>query len=155
MTDGQDDLRLKAPAHPHDVCTETRVEMTYVPLCLTRNTDIVSHTARTPQHQRQLISRSSSIVRFPCCASLASVWSAVASLFWVRTVWTCCQEYLDWLIDFTEIQRTPGLLLVLLLCCSFCSFCNLSCFGARLLSKIGSPNLCACVRDFLPPCVKN
>ena len=39
MTVCQDDLRLKAPAHPHDVCTETRVEMTDVQLCTSRNTD--------------------------------------------------------------------------------------------------------------------
>ena len=67
---GHDDLRLKAPAHPHDVCTESRVEMTDVPLCTTRNTDIVSHTARTILHQRQLTSRSSSIVRCPGQESL-------------------------------------------------------------------------------------
>ena len=28
MTVCHDDLRHKAPAHPHDECTETRVEMT-------------------------------------------------------------------------------------------------------------------------------
>ena len=39
MTVGHDDLNLKAPAHAHDVCTETRVEMTVVPLCRTMNTD--------------------------------------------------------------------------------------------------------------------
>ena len=39
MTVCQDDLRLKAPAHPHDVCTETRVLMTDVQLCTTKNTD--------------------------------------------------------------------------------------------------------------------
>ena len=33
------DLRLKALAHPHDVCTEARVEMTGVQLCTTRNSD--------------------------------------------------------------------------------------------------------------------
>ena len=39
LTVGHDDLRLKAPAHPHNVSTETRVEMSDVQLCTTRNTD--------------------------------------------------------------------------------------------------------------------
>ena len=40
MTVCHDHLRLKAPALPHDVCTETCVEMADVQLCTTTNTDI-------------------------------------------------------------------------------------------------------------------
>ena len=44
-----DDLRPKALAHPHVVCTETRVEMIDVPLRTKRNTDKFQHKFKRHQ----------------------------------------------------------------------------------------------------------